>query len=238
LTTPLEAFTVGNTIVVSRGLIDVLPSESAIALVLAHQLAHIALGHQNVETRFAFADRLSFTDAELLAKLPFSRSRSEEETADASAMEMLGHSPYKNAMSDAGIAMRALQAHVRQLPNLIRPYFGEHVADIEDVVRNNQNVRTAPGYDQELIAKGAALPLGSKVVVNPWNGQIQLVQAEPPGVSAPHDRTAFAVTPFTPFLDYATEKSNAAEPPSGTTRRGPRNSPTPTQSVPPVNKRR
>ena len=33
----------GNTIVLSRGLIDVLPSESAIALVLAHQLAHNAL---------------------------------------------------------------------------------------------------------------------------------------------------------------------------------------------------
>ncbi len=43
LTTSLEAFTVGNTIVVSRGLIDVLPSESAVALVLAHQLAHNVL---------------------------------------------------------------------------------------------------------------------------------------------------------------------------------------------------
>jgi len=46
LTSPLEAFTVGNTIVVSRGLIDALPSESALALVLTHQLAHILLNRK------------------------------------------------------------------------------------------------------------------------------------------------------------------------------------------------
>ena len=49
LTTPLETFSVGNTIVVSRGLIDVLPDESSLAMVLAHELAHIVLGHNTVQ---------------------------------------------------------------------------------------------------------------------------------------------------------------------------------------------
>jgi len=45
LTAPLESFEVGRTIVVSRGLLDVLPDEATLAAVLAHELAHIVLGH-------------------------------------------------------------------------------------------------------------------------------------------------------------------------------------------------
>src|SRR5271155_4106486 len=41
LTAPLETFSVGNTIVISRGLIDVLPDEASLAAVLSHELAHI-----------------------------------------------------------------------------------------------------------------------------------------------------------------------------------------------------
>src|SRR5208283_3846342 len=39
LTTPLESFVVGRTIVLSRGLLDVLPDEATLAAVLAHELA-------------------------------------------------------------------------------------------------------------------------------------------------------------------------------------------------------
>src|SRR5580698_6444237 len=45
LTAPLESFTIGHTIVMSRGLIDVLPDEASLAMVLAHELSHVVLGH-------------------------------------------------------------------------------------------------------------------------------------------------------------------------------------------------
>src|ERR1700739_2030485 len=45
LTAPLETFSVGNTIVISRGLVAVLPDEASLAAVLSHELAHIVLGH-------------------------------------------------------------------------------------------------------------------------------------------------------------------------------------------------
>ena len=44
LTTPLESFVIGRTIVLSRGLLDVLPDEATLAAVLAHELAHIVRG--------------------------------------------------------------------------------------------------------------------------------------------------------------------------------------------------
>src|SRR5262249_45601931 len=51
LTSPLETFSVGNTIIVSRGLLDVLADEASLASVVAHELAHIVLGH-NVGSKF------------------------------------------------------------------------------------------------------------------------------------------------------------------------------------------
>src|SRR6202021_1722098 len=61
LTTPLESFTVGHTVVISRGLLDVLPDEASLAMVLAHELGHIALGHR-LDTKYAFGDRMNFPD--------------------------------------------------------------------------------------------------------------------------------------------------------------------------------
>src|SRR5262249_50878218 len=63
LTTPIESFTIGHTIVLSRGFIDVLPDEASLALVLAHELGHIALGH-GLDTKYAFNDRTLFRDEE------------------------------------------------------------------------------------------------------------------------------------------------------------------------------
>src|SRR3984885_9795004 len=44
LTSPLESFTIGHTIVISRGLLDVLPDEASLAMMLAHEVSHIVLG--------------------------------------------------------------------------------------------------------------------------------------------------------------------------------------------------
>jgi hypothetical protein len=208
LTTPLEAFTVGNVIMVSRGLIDVLPNESAVALVLAHQLAHNVLGHRRVDSKLAFADVLRIPDAELVAKLRFHHSVGEEAAADAKAMEFLERSPYKNTMSDGGLAMQALQAHAKQLSNLIEPHFGEHVADVEHVVRYDEMFRTTPVLDEGLVTQIAALPLGSRLVINPWDGRVELLRQEPLAAPAPREQVEFAVTPFMPFLGYVAEKSN------------------------------
>ena len=62
LTDTVEATTVGNTILLSKGLIDTMPDESKRSpSVIAMELAHIAMGH-HIDTRYAFNDRLLFPD--------------------------------------------------------------------------------------------------------------------------------------------------------------------------------
>jgi hypothetical protein len=56
-TTPIEVATIGHTILVSRGLLDALPNEAALAVILAHALAHAVSGH-DLDSSFAFNDRM------------------------------------------------------------------------------------------------------------------------------------------------------------------------------------
>src|SRR4030095_7776819 len=90
LTSPLESFTVGHTIVLSRGLSDVLPDEASLATMLAHELSHVALGHQLIDTKFSFADRLMVSDGELLQPLRFRRTPEADAAADEKVIELLG----------------------------------------------------------------------------------------------------------------------------------------------------
>ena len=72
MTTPLESFTIGHTIVVSRGMIDVLPDEASLAMILTHELAHIVLGH-HLDTKLAFNDRMFFPDERTFQRMDFAR---------------------------------------------------------------------------------------------------------------------------------------------------------------------
>jgi hypothetical protein len=88
LTTPLETFSVGQTIVISRGLLDVLPDEASLATALAAELAHIALGHRN-DTHFAFYDRTMLPDEELLNRLQLGRPPEQIAAASEKTFAML-----------------------------------------------------------------------------------------------------------------------------------------------------
>ena len=84
LTSPLESFTIGHTIVISRGLLDVLPDEASLAMVLAHELSHIVLGHR-LDTKLAFNDKMFFPDEDSFQRLDFKRNAADEEAADTKA---------------------------------------------------------------------------------------------------------------------------------------------------------
>src|SRR5579862_2685485 len=107
MTSTLEAFTIGHTIVVSRGMIDVLPDEASLATLLAHELAHVVLGHR-MDTQYAFYDRLLFDDKDTFKHFGFARTPEEESQANAKAIQILNNSPYKTQLATAGLFMQAL----------------------------------------------------------------------------------------------------------------------------------
>jgi len=196
LTSPLESFTIGHTIVVSRGLLDVLPDEASLALILAHELSHIVLGHP-FDTKLAFNDKLFFPDEQSFQRLDFKQSRGDEEAADSKALELLKNSPYKDKLANAGLFMKALQEHAPALPQLIRPHLGNSLAGAN---RLTNLIASAPALDPKRLDQIAALPLGGRVKVDPWSDQVELTKAKPVALTSAREKLEFEITPFFPYL--------------------------------------
>jgi hypothetical protein len=198
LTTPLESFTLGHTIVISRGMIDVLPDEASLAMILTHELAHIVLGHQ-LNTKLAFNDRMFFPDERTFERMDFARDKTEEEAADKKALELLNNSPYKDKLANAGLFLKAVQARAPQLKNLIRAHLGDSLLN-GDATRMSSLMTSSPQFDPKKIDQIAALPLGGRVKVDPWTDQLELIKTKPVSITAATEKMPFEVTPFFPFL--------------------------------------
>jgi hypothetical protein len=198
LTAPLESFTIGHTIVMSRGLLDVLPDEASLAMVLAHELAHIVLGHR-LDTTLAFNDKLLFPDEDSFKRLDFKRNPADEEAADTKALELLKNSPYKDKLGNAGLFLKALQEKAPDLPNLIRPHLGNSLA-AGNSIRMSTLLGAAPALDAKRLDQIAALPLGGRIKLDPWSDQVELSKAKPVALTSPREKMEFEVAPFFPYL--------------------------------------
>jgi hypothetical protein len=181
MTTPLESFTIGHTIVVSRGMIDVLPDEAALAMILTHELSHIALGH-HLNTKLAFNDRMFFPDERTFERMDFARDKGEEEAADKKAIELLTNSPYKDKLGNAGLFLKAVQAHAPQLKNLIRAHLGDSLLN-GNATRMSSLMTASPQFDPKKADQVAALPLGGRVKVDPWSDQLELIKTKPVAIT-------------------------------------------------------
>jgi len=199
LTTPLESFTVGHTIVVSRGLLDVLPGEASLAMILAHELGHIVLGHR-LDTKYAFGDRMIFPDEQTLTRLQLARDAHDEEAADNKAVELLQNSPYKDQLGAAGLFLRALGERSKELPALITPQFGSRMAKSDGVLRMSALLQSAPALQITDISQVAALPLGSRIKVDPWDDHVELNKSKPIRLQLAREKMPFEVTPMFPHL--------------------------------------
>ena len=201
LTTPFETFTIGHTIVISRGLIDVQPDEGRLALTLANELTHIALGHPT-QTQFAFNNQTMLSDVELLQRFHFARPAEEMQAASEKAIAMMRASPYSN-LANAGLFLKALAARRSALPRLLQAALGDPVADAAALARLASFEAAAPALEPEKLDQIAALPLGSRVKLNPWTNQLALIKTRPLALLSPREKMPFEVTPIVLYLTRA-----------------------------------
>jgi hypothetical protein len=205
LTSRFELFSIGHTIVLSRGLIDVLPDEAALAMVLAHEIGHIVL-HQAASTDFAFADRIFFDDQEIFRHFAFQFNSIQENAANKEAVELISKSPYKDNLASGARFMEALRSHAHTIPNLISPHLGEHVA--LEGMGDAQGPRVVEGSSSVI----AALPIGSRIKVNPWSNQTTMSKARNGGTAAEASDLAFEITPFMLNLHRETDSDSKRAP--------------------------
>jgi len=211
LTSPLETFSVGNTIVVSRGLLDVLPDEACLAMVLSHELAHIVLGH-NLGTKYAFYDRMLFSDESTYQNLGFRHVPEEEAAADKKALDLLKNSPYAQKLDTPGLFLRELAARGSALSALLTPHLGDGFTHKGSVDRMVVLMNSAPALDPNKLGQIAALPLGGRVKLNGWDDHAELTKTTPVAVTSARGKMPLEVTPFFPRLTRYGAVVNASGP--------------------------
>jgi hypothetical protein len=141
----MEVATIGHTILISRGLLDALPNEAALAVILAHALAHATLGH-DLDSSFAFNDRMVVPSLQQLPLFDFKHTPEQEREANALGLKILANSPYKDSLGEAGLFLKALAKYSKKLPNLSRANLGESLlTDNRVSFESHRGCRTCAG---------------------------------------------------------------------------------------------
>ena len=192
MTSTLESFTMGHTIVLSRGLIDVLPDETSLAAILAHELSHVMLGHR-MDTQFAFFNRIRFNEKETFHHFGFARTAEEEDAANRKGIELLKKSPYQDQSGTAQAFFEALQNREKDVPNLISPHLGNRVPKHWTIAAAAQQARKTANAT-------VALPLGGRIKVEPRDDRLLLLKAQPEAAIAEYEKMPFEVAPFLVYL--------------------------------------
>jgi hypothetical protein len=192
MTSTIESFSIGHTIVLSRGLIDVLPDEASLAAMLAKEMGYVLTTHRKVDTRLAFYDRLQFADKKIFQHFDFERKPEEDAAASAKAADLLKNSPYKDQLGTAEMFIAELQERAREIPNLISPRVGD-----ARLLRLSVAAKTG---EAESASHIVALPLGGRIKLDPWDDSLALLKATAAGTVADREKMPFEVTPFIIYL--------------------------------------
>ena len=216
LSTTVEATTVGNTILISKWLIDTLPSEEAIASVVSMELAHIAMGH-HIDTRYAFNDRLLFPDEASFQRIDMYHSDHDNAEAAKRAMEYLQNSMYKDKLPSAGLYYAQLVDREKQLKALNTPKLGDSLLKSDGTPWMADLQRQAPKLNWDDLTQRPALPLGSWLKTDPWDDRVHQLNAKIYAYMNPRDKMPLELTPvFYKLQRYDASKLAQPVPPAAT----------------------
>jgi hypothetical protein len=193
LTSNLELFSVHNTIVLSRGLIDVVPNEETMATLLAFELAD-AMVPKPAQDQYGFSDILRLKPTQVLRKVSFVDKADEAVRNSERAMELLKKSPYGGKLSNVGLFLAQLQSQRKALKRLISAMLGNQV------FFTSQLLQLAPALDPANLQQNGALPMGSRIKVNPWNDSVTLMKTQQMAPISPREKIPFEVTPINLYL--------------------------------------
>ena len=205
MTSTLESFTMGHTIVLSRGLVDVLPDEASLAAILAHELGHVVLGHR-MDTQFAFTNHMRFDERETFRHFGFARTPEEEQAANKMGIELLKKSPYNDQPESTQLFLQVLHNRSKDIPNLISPHLGDRVLTSWTITSATPSAQPAVAMPAANVI--AALPLGGRIKIEPWNDQLRMLKSKPLGAVAEYEKIPFKVTPFVLYLTRQGDSSS------------------------------
>jgi hypothetical protein len=223
LTEPLESLAVGNTIILSKSLIDttaVMSTDGAqqmgnLNAILAFQLAHIILGHR-LDTKYAFSDRLLFPSTSVFERIPMHHTDKDNEEAAKKALELLNAKELAGGQQYFGLYLQQLQTRLKTLPALNTPMIGDALikSDKDDTFWMAAMVPKGIKLDMKDLKQQAAMPLASFLRFDPWTDQVVQMHTSFEPILNPRDKMPFEVEPVYLKLTYFAPPAPPAAPAS------------------------
>jgi hypothetical protein len=225
LTEPLESLAVGNTIILSKSLIDttaVITQDGAqqmgnLNALLAFQLAHIITGHR-LDTKYAFNDRLLFPDNSSFKRIPMHHTEADNNEAAKKAIELLSVKELTDGQQYFGLYLQQLAQRTKALKALNEPMLGDALvkSDTDPTFWMQALVPKGPKLDVKDIKQQAAMPLASFLRFDPWTDQVLTMHTAFEPVLNARDKMPFEVTPVYLKLGYyKAPAAPTAPPPAG-----------------------
>ena len=224
LTEPLESLAVGNTIIVSKGLLDTAAVqtqdgkqiEGNLNSILAFQVAHIVLGHR-LDTKYAFSDRLLFPSTSVFERIPMHHTAADNAEAAKKAMELLSVKELADGQQYFGLYLQQLQQRLPGLQALNQPMIGDALikSDTDHTFWMQALMNKGLKLDPKDLKQQAAMPLSSFLRFDPWTDS--LIQMHPgfePILNA-RDKMPFEVEPVYLKLTYYKAPEAPAAPAAG-----------------------
>lgn len=241
LTEPLESVAIGNTIIISKSLIDTtaVPGNnneqvSNLYAVIAFQLAHVILGHR-LDTKYAFNDRLLFPDTSAFARIPMHHTDKDNEEAAKKTLELLQPKELSDAPGQFGLYLAQLQARSKALKALNEPMLGDGLFKDPTTFWLQALVGKGPKLDMNDLKQNAAMPLSAFLRFDPWTDQVIQMHAAFEPLLSSRDKMPFEVAPVYLKLTYYKAPPEAAPAAAPTTGAAPADATpgaTPTTGVP------
>jgi hypothetical protein len=223
LTEPLESLAIGNTIVVSKSLLDttaIVTQDGAqqmgnLNAILAFQIAHIILAHR-LDTKYAFNDRLLFPSTSVFNRIPMHHTDADNTAAAKKALELLNAKELEGGQQYFSLYLQQLQQRVKNLKALNEPMIGDGlVKSDEDPTFWMAAIESkGPKLDMKDLKQQAAMPLASFLRFDPWTDQVFQMHSPFEPLLTAADKMPFEVEPVYLKLSYYKLPADAAPAPA------------------------
>jgi hypothetical protein len=168
-----------------------------------------------------------FDEKDTFRHFGFSRTPEEEQAAAQKGAELLQNSPYKDQLATAKLFIQALQDRQKDVPNLISPHLGDRIPNNWSVSVPSNATRTpatqgavpqpqspAPATNGAENKVLAALPLGGRIKMDPWNDEMTMLKSKSLSIVAEREKMPFEVTPFVIYLSREQSRVKQQEAPA------------------------
>ena len=226
LTEPLESLAVGNTVILSKSLIDttaVITQDGAqqmgnLNALLAFQVAHIITGHR-LDTKYAFNDRLLFPDNAAFKRIPMHHTDEDNIEAAKKAMDLLNAKELADGQKYFGLYLQQLAQRVKALKALNEPVLGDGLvkSDTDSNFWMAAMIPKSPKLDVKDVKQVAAQPLASFLRFDPWTDQVVTMHTAYEPILNARDKMPFEVTPVYLKLRYYEAPAPPAAAPAAAT---------------------